>query len=159
MGKDINMNIKLSRSDWMGIGKRMGWLKTAQLQNSRDDFGEMAPPRKTRVEKTMHAEEFSDRMPEIMGVTNSDYQISISAVVLHSPMGAEMEDEHEELDPDEPMRIEAFDAVRLNQQTDELEPLSDEEMVQFNKELQKWLKDDRNAEMVKNEIIGMARSM
>lgn len=154
--RKINMNIKMSKSQWMGIGKRMGWLKTAQVSRNPEWALE---PKEIRVEKTMYAEEFSDQMPEIMGVANSGYQISISAVVQQWPTGRKMEDVHEELGNDEPMRIEAFDAVRLNQQTDELEPLSDEEMVQFNKELQKWLKDDRNAEMVKNEIIGMARSM
>ena len=150
------MKIKLSRSDWKEIGAKMGWLKTAQVSRNPEWALE---PKEIRVEKTMYAEEFSDEMPEIMGVANSDYQIGISAVVQQWPTGRKMEDVHEELSNDEPMKMEAFNAVRLNQETDELEPLSDEEMVQFNKALQGWLKDDRNAEMVKNEIIGMARSM
>ena len=148
------MKIKLSRSDWKEIGAKMGWLKTAQVSRNPEWALE---PKEIRVEKLMHAEEFSDQMPEIMGVANDNYQIEISAVVQQWPTGRE--DVHEELSNDEPMKMEAFYAFRLDQDTDEPELLSDKEMVQFNKELQGWLNHPENKRMVKNEIIGMARSM
>lgn len=148
------MKIKLSKSDWKSIGTKMGWLKAAQVSRNPEWALE---PKEIRVEKTMYAEEFSDEMPEIMGVANSGYQIYISAVVQQWPTGRE--DVHEELSNDEPMKMEAFDAVRLNQETDEPEPLSDEEMVQFNKALQGWLNHPENKRMVESVIIDMARSM
>ena len=148
------MKIKLSRSDWKEIGAKMGWLKTAQVSRNPEWALE---PKEIRVEKLMHAEEFSDQMPEIMGVANDNYQIEISAVVQQWPTGRE--DVHEELSNDEPMKMEAFYAFRLDQDTDEPELLSDKEMVQFNKELQGWLNHPENKRMVESVIIGMARSM
>ncbi len=132
----------------------MGWLKTAQVSRNPEWALE---PKEIRVEKLMHAEEFSDQMPEIMGVANDNYQIEISAVVQQWPTGRE--DVHEELSNDEPMKMEAFYAFRLDQDTDEPELLSDKEMVQFNKELQGWLNHPENKRMVESVIIDMARSM
>ena len=148
------MKIKLSQSDWESIGVKMGWIKKAQVSRNPEWALE---PKEIRVEKLMHAEEFSDQMPEIMGVANDNYQIEISAVVQQWPTGRE--DVHEELSNDEPMSIKAFYAFRLDQDTDEPDLLSDKEMVQFNKELQGWLNHPENKRMVESVIIDMARSM